>query len=320
MFSFLALFSFSALSFNMLHILISSFKLWQETHPLPQHMSLAHILSTIWHWSVTSTLFKDFGIAIVENLQQFFWTQAALWTTISICLYMAVEGTRRNVPRLWAYFALSQILPISFAQNLFYIALLKAFPTGQKTMAKLPTTLTTITVLSYGICLVLVIAPVAWEVLERVSITGCTDSTEGSLASCPPRQKVQVDTIYLMPTILAARLLLVLPLFLPKITHKQVPWRPESDLQRVQTVVALCAFSMTLVVVWLLYDLDLGNFTFVGMRRDLLSALWSHPAVTSLGFDFLISAASAMIWISSVGQRYIILDQEPHDRDTAKTK
>lgn len=86
-FATLALLSFTAISFNMLHILVQSFQLWTKQRD-PMGLSVY----TIWNWSITSTLFRDFGEAIVEDEPRYLWTQSALLATLAVCLYMACEG------------------------------------------------------------------------------------------------------------------------------------------------------------------------------------------------------------------------------------
>lgn len=221
---------------------------------------------------------------------------------MSICLYMGVEGIRRGIPRLWAYFALSQILPISFAQNLFYIALLKAPSFRGRNAVRLPLSLTAGVVLSYGGCLLLAIFPVAWRVLDRAPFIGAEPAEKATYSSLAAEGE---ESKYLIPTILVARLLLVLPFFLPKLGHSKLP------LYKVQLLVCSCAILMTAGVVWLLCDLDLASLKYLGVSHDLLPALWSHPAVTSLGFDFLVSAMSAIVWmLSGIESDDALSDQE----------
>lgn len=47
-------------------------------------------------------------------------------------------GSRLQVPRLWAYLAIGQILPISFAQNLFFIAILLYPMPGPTKLTQIP--------------------------------------------------------------------------------------------------------------------------------------------------------------------------------------
>lgn len=91
-FSILALFSFTALSFNMLSVLIQSFQLWLRHIPTSTITGANELRRAIWQWSMTSTLFQDFGEAIVEDRFRFVWTLSALFATFSICLYMGSEG------------------------------------------------------------------------------------------------------------------------------------------------------------------------------------------------------------------------------------
>lgn len=41
-------------------------------------------------------------------------------------MLLAIEGRRRKIPFLWAYMLLAHLVNLSFAQNLFYLALLLA--------------------------------------------------------------------------------------------------------------------------------------------------------------------------------------------------
>lgn len=84
--------SFTVLSGNMLHVLIQSFMEWSKLHP-----SLAAdngLLPAIWKWSITSSLFLDFGYAIVADRARFLWTLSALNVTMAVCVYMGYEGKK----------------------------------------------------------------------------------------------------------------------------------------------------------------------------------------------------------------------------------
>lgn len=87
-FSIMAAISFSTLSFNMLHVLIDSYSIWSERQIVP--LSLSPF--SVWQWSITSTLFRDFGEAIVLDEARFLWTQSALMATMSVSFFMGIEG------------------------------------------------------------------------------------------------------------------------------------------------------------------------------------------------------------------------------------
>ncbi|EFQ33324.1 uncharacterized protein GLRG_08468 [Colletotrichum graminicola M1.001] len=61
---------------------------------------------------------------VAEKTRRFWWGQQIELATISWSLLLAVEGRRRNIPSVWAYLALAHLVSLSFAQNLFYLALL----------------------------------------------------------------------------------------------------------------------------------------------------------------------------------------------------
>jgi len=121
----LAFASFALLSFNMLRILVHLYQAWSAVRSYPM-LSYSDqpdaILARLWEWSTTSTPFNDFGRAIASDEFGWLWSQSALMKTFSVCLYMAYEAPRLGVPNLWVFLGLAEILPTSFALNLFYLA------------------------------------------------------------------------------------------------------------------------------------------------------------------------------------------------------
>lgn len=91
LFTGLASLSFVVLAFNMLHVLIQSFTEWLQRHPAALRGGYA---TAVWRWSITSTLFQDFGEAIVADNARYLWAQSELLATLSICLYMGTKGQR----------------------------------------------------------------------------------------------------------------------------------------------------------------------------------------------------------------------------------
>lgn len=90
LFSILAGTSFITLSYNMLNVLVHSYTIWSHE----RNLSLADIsLPLIWQWSITSTLFQDFGNAILQNSARYLWVEPSLIVTLCVCLYTAIEGT-----------------------------------------------------------------------------------------------------------------------------------------------------------------------------------------------------------------------------------
>lgn len=258
LFTALAALSFTTLSTNMLKVLIQSFNTWSLGRD-PAH--LHNLPLAIWQWSTTSSLFRDFGEAIVLDSARFFWVQNALLATLSIFYYMGTEGRHRNIPQLWSFFCLSQILPISFAQNLFYIALiLSPEAPGQLYFNKSQSVLSAAI---YCLCL------------------ACAQLYAG--------------TEKLVPIILGARLVLMAPLFLkagrfatkPTANEKTPVERATGD--ELQRIILKSSLIMT------------GMKAYQALQEgfsvpEIVNGLGSHPAVMALGCDFFVSAVSFAAW------------------------
>ena len=148
----LASVSFAMLSFNMLSFLCGSYEVKSSEYGYRSIENLAmsslldasirnEYLDHISQWMFNSTLFQDFAEMITMTPGRLVWTQEALLLTMLWQMAMTIEGdarrdpelrygdlmlvvgSRRKIPHLWAYFALTQILPMSFTQNLFYVAM-----------------------------------------------------------------------------------------------------------------------------------------------------------------------------------------------------
>lgn len=105
-----------------------------------------------------------------------------------------------------------------------------------------------------------------------------------------------------MPTILAARMLLLAPLFLPRILKSRDD-RSSVLFDQPQAQAAISVFA-AIMMIKQVFVIATNGYSIT----EILVALASHPAVTSLGFDFLVTAASSGIWIlvrDSSGQQSI---------------
>ncbi|KAK4974101.1 hypothetical protein LTR66_011079 [Elasticomyces elasticus] len=175
------------------------------------------------------------------------------------CIFMGLEGQRHEMPMLWAFFCLAQILPISYTQNLFYIALLKQTPQKTHGVSRPSSKSLILPGLAYLVCLL--VAPYA----------------SGS--------------DYLIPVILVARALLLTPGLL------QLYGSPKSTVSPSQSP------SNRRALVWLSCA-SLAVWSFTTLRTlskhsiyEMASAVNSHPAVSALGYDFLLSIVSWAAWL-----------------------
>ncbi|KAK4169485.1 hypothetical protein QBC43DRAFT_199403 [Cladorrhinum sp. PSN259] len=82
--------------------------------------------ATQWHlrqWLSDTPIYFDALEILAEKSRRLWWGQQLDLATISWTTLLAIEGRRRNIPYLWAYALLAHLVSLSFAQNLFYVAL-----------------------------------------------------------------------------------------------------------------------------------------------------------------------------------------------------
>lgn len=182
-------------------------------------------------------------------------------------------GRRRRIPHLWAYSSVSQILPVSFAQNLFFLAMLVPPAAEQDEMVWVPHPM--LLLVSSGIYYVFVgLAP------------------------------YMIGTNAFIGVVITIRLLLFCPLYLPMIVPRDFgkKYLKARDTQRifrrVMGYVGTC--SVVLLIVQTLVTFREMAFNI----SSVLGAIHDSPAISALGYDYVLSLVSAGLWNSMVG-RYL---------------
>lgn len=75
-------------------------------------------------WLTETPVYTDAIEILSEKARRFWWAQQIDLGMVSWSMLLAIEGRRRNIPLLWSYQLLGQLVSLSYAQNLFFIALL----------------------------------------------------------------------------------------------------------------------------------------------------------------------------------------------------
>ncbi|KAL0485437.1 undecaprenyl-diphosphatase [Acrasis kona] len=248
----------------MLNVLFLSYLDWESANlikpllrPLSdQSIALRDLPSRLWHWSTTSNLFQDFGDALVVNSSRWFWSSSALLLTQYNLYFIGTRGRLAGVPHLWLFFALAEILPISFTQNLFFIILLPCLGQVEKQQR-------------------------AFELQNRWFWLVCALPYGIILLSA---RSLGDNLIY---GILIGRLFLLVPLFIPlKISGGSAKSNNSFTLADIVTY----AVAALLFVQPLLHVSDLDTL------KNIFSGLNAHPAVSALAYDFIISLFSWTVW------------------------
>ncbi|KUJ12736.1 uncharacterized protein LY89DRAFT_699399 [Mollisia scopiformis] len=75
-------------------------------------------------WLNDTPYYRDALEIVTEKARHFWWGQQVTLGLISWSTYLAIEGQRRNISNIWSFLALSQLVSLSYAQNLFFVAIL----------------------------------------------------------------------------------------------------------------------------------------------------------------------------------------------------
>lgn len=198
-------------------------------------------------------------------------------------------GRRCNVPRLWAFFCLSQILPVSFTQNLFYVAWLQH--RGSAVPNAIPTqTLRLLRYLVAAYCACLLILPMA--------------------AGGP----------WLMPGVLLTRIMLSLPLLLPEASKVDGSNEVEKTKSEVIKSRKVRRDFQTQIVLSVAACMLVQGYAAINTGSTLTSLAWAvleHPAVSSLGCDMMLSLVSAIVWR---GMQRPAVQPSPQQEDRSRSK
>ncbi|ETS80463.1 hypothetical protein PFICI_07992 [Pestalotiopsis fici W106-1] len=75
-------------------------------------------------WLHDTPVYYDAFEIVAEKARRYWWGQQVDLGIIAWSLLLAIEGRRRRIPLVTAFLALAHLVSLSFAQNLFYLALL----------------------------------------------------------------------------------------------------------------------------------------------------------------------------------------------------
>lgn len=78
----------------------------------------------ITRWLNDTPIYRDALEIVAEKACHFWWSQQLNLSAQSWGILVAIEGQRRNIPHRWAFLMLAQLVSLSFAQNLWYVAML----------------------------------------------------------------------------------------------------------------------------------------------------------------------------------------------------
>lgn len=174
-----------------------------------------------------------------------------------------MAGRRRQVPYLWAYALISQILPVSFAMNLFFLAILVNPISDPKRRVWTPS-------------LAFQLGPLVVYTLLVLALPFALNSS------------------IFIPIVIAIRLLLFAPM--PYFGGINLSTKDVHTAYST-TYLVMAIGSLYLVCIQFMIALAYNGFNVIGIFK----AINNDPSVSALGHDYLIGLASAWLWFWMVG-------------------
>lgn len=88
-------------------------------HPNATELAIYRI-----RWLADTPIYQDAFEIVAEKARRLWWGQQIDLALVPWSVLLAIEGMRRKIPNLFAFLCLAHLVNLSFAQNLFYVALL----------------------------------------------------------------------------------------------------------------------------------------------------------------------------------------------------
>ncbi|KAM0787537.1 hypothetical protein ACM66B_003608 [Microbotryomycetes sp. NB124-2] len=217
-------------------------------------------------WLQAKSLFHEAWHHVCSTADKWWWSeQLCLWTVSGFTVFLAVEGHRRQVRHVWAFMLLGQVVAISFAQNLFMLAL-ESRPRQKATdLEEYKTDYRTL----FSVALA----------LGTVAVVPATLNSNAFLANL---------------------LIMHILLFVPLISRA---WSGRSDRVSVpllygsSAVICFITRLPTLSAVATQHELSSPALLDPGIYKIMLKTLFVHPAQSSIGFDVVFATASFAAWM-----------------------
>lgn len=269
-------------------------------------------------WLHDTPVYYDAFEIVAEKARRYWWGQQIDLGIVSWSLLLSIEGRRRRIPLITAFLALAHLVSLSFAQNLFYLALLltPAPISGDDDLEVPVVPLPTSTWVRIRNA-ILPPKPTNW-CPHPILFLGTIFINLASLFVLP----YAAETPSFVRTILIARLSTFLPLVLPKVvpvswgTVHPHPHDAFSSYTTLFRVVSLASFILHSKATFLGLQYNMPDSHYHRHSRFLpwdvekrsiweqsttaigkiLGSTIDHPVVAAVGWDVLLGALSLGFW------------------------
>ncbi|KAJ7856723.1 hypothetical protein B0H14DRAFT_2352632, partial [Mycena olivaceomarginata] len=238
-----------------------------------------HPIERTSRWLLNTSLFEQAWASVCFGKLNWWWSQQlCLFTVGAWTIFLATEGRRHRVKIIWAYMLLGQLVAISVASNLFYLALVLARPPPPSTPSPAAHTRRASTQR----------APPALWLPVLLSL--------GTVATSP-----LTSARTFLPNLLLMHTLIVLPLLAPDTLFpfpSDRPEKPKPFLSLGLPTLYVLVFGAALALHTRATTVALGDpaLSFTAFARSAWTTLHAHPAQASIGWDVIWTSLSFVVW------------------------
>ncbi|OBZ88829.1 hypothetical protein A0J61_03121 [Choanephora cucurbitarum] len=251
----LALISLAATWTYMFQFFFYSYRQWKATASYGLPVSL----DSISLWLHDTSLFDSAWRQVSVGDWQWLWSHQLCSLTVSVWTpILAIEGHRRQIPFIWAYMLLGQVVAISFASSLAFAVIL-AYPASKEPSD---------------------------DLLKRIVL--CIVGGLGTVVLSPFVAKGEG----FMLNLLTMHILLILPLFQTKTSSTKQPM-----VIMMIYVFASGANLMIYLQQWYQCLSSLSSFWPSTILEQLITVFFHHPAQSSISSDIVCMQLITMTWI-----------------------
>ncbi|KAF5244625.1 hypothetical protein FAUST_2141 [Fusarium austroamericanum] len=261
-FSALAALSLATTWYHMFGFFKWSYQQWESTR-LEKLDDELHLRE----WLRDTKLFRQAWVSTLEQPPRAFWSLQIFAFCANWSVMLAWQDTKRRVPHLWIFMLLGQIVAISFAANLSFLAFIVFEDADTSKSDKEKKTI------SYS---------TESHALLRTSWLAVLALTVGCALAIPSN----LDHSKFMYLLLAPHVLAFVPLLLNKFIGSQPVVMDEQPSRSSRASVRALIVATG---VWQLFRSG-------GEWGDAMSALYEHPAVSSVGWDVICCWISFSMW------------------------
>ncbi|KAJ5257078.1 hypothetical protein N7478_013182 [Penicillium angulare] len=258
--------------FYMISLFFYSYDSWANSPDGLVYLNLElPLLVRIGLWLKKTYLFQEAWEAVSENPTRVWWSGQIFGWTIGWGLFLGIAGRRYRIPHAWVYMLIGQCVSIAFAANLFFATITVSQRPNEKD----------ISFKWYP--------PLLYELLPVVL------SLVDALAVPIFAYEKNFMFILLIPHILVFVPCLLGPIDSSKASKEQGSKATQRYAVFLQWIAAASVAIQGYFTVLVVQDIG-TDVAYRGVARQLLDAIYVHPACSSVSWDAIICTVSAFSW------------------------